>query len=55
MVGNVLAEIVEIEFVVNLCGAVSLGAASLCANVGLLDAGLRAHDANRVVDHFCKG
>jgi hypothetical protein len=26
----------------------------LCANVGLLDAGLRAHDANGIVNHFCK-
>ena len=54
VVGHVLDELVVSEFGVSLCGTVSLGAAGLCANVGLLCAGLRAHDANRVVDHGIK-
>jgi len=51
VVGHVLNELVVSEFGVSLCGTISLGAAGLCADVGLLCAGLRAHDANTVVDH----
>ena len=52
VIGHVLYELVVGEFGVCLCGTISLGAAGLCANVSLLRAGLRAHNANRVVDHF---
>jgi len=54
VVGHVLDELVVGEFGVSLCGTISLGAARFCANVGLLRAGLRAHDANRVVNHGIK-
>ena len=52
VVGHVLNELVVGEFGVGLCGTISLGAAGLCADVGLLCARLRAHNANRVVNHF---
>ena len=51
VVGHVLYELVVGEFGVSLGGAISLGAAGLCANVGLLRAGLRAHNANGIVNH----
>ena len=54
VVGHVLNELVVSEFGVSLCGTISLGAAGLCANVGLLCAGLRAHDTNTVVNHGIK-
>ena len=52
VVGHVLYELVVGELGVSLCGAISLGAAGLCANVGLLRAWLRAHNANTGVNHF---
>ena len=54
VVGHVLHELVVGQLGVCLCGAISLGAAGLCANVGLLCAGLRAHNANTVIDHISR-
>jgi len=51
VVGHVLDELVVGELGVSLCGTISLGAAGLCANVGLLCAGLRAHDTDGIVNH----
>ena len=52
VVGHVLDELVVGQLGVGLCGTVSLGTARLCADVGLLDAWLRAHNANTVVNHI---
>jgi len=52
VVGHVLDELVVGEFGVSLGGAISLGAAGFCANVGLLRAGLRAHNTDGIVNHF---
>ena len=54
VIRHVLDELVVGEFGVSLSGTISLGAAGLCADVGLLRAGLRAHDTDGIVDHFCK-
>jgi len=54
VVGHVLYELVVGELGVSLCGTISLGAAGLCADVGLLCAWLRAHNANTVVNHGIK-
>ena len=51
VIRHVLDKLVVGEFGVGLGGAISLGTASFCANVGLLRAGLRAHNANTVVNH----
>ena len=50
MVGHVLAKLVEVEVVVNLCGSVGLG----LRDVGLLRSGLGAHNHNAVVNHGIK-
>jgi len=49
---DVVAELVERELLVHLGHAIGFGAASLCADVGFLGAGLCAHDGNGVVNHF---
>jgi len=51
VLGDVLTELVERQFVVNLGGSIGLGV----GDVGLLGARLAAGDVDTVVNHVCKG